>query len=122
MFMKYAETHLRGGRVDFTEEELASAMTGELPGIPKLCIISFHGSFHGRTLGCLSVTHSKPIHLVDIPGLGWPACPYPRYNYPLDQHAAHNEAQDAACLAEVEETIERQKVSFMTIDIFIDFR
>ena len=86
MFMKYAEK-MRGGRVDFTPEELQSAMTGEisrriifinnnivsgqLPGIPKMCVISFHGSFHGRTIGCLSVTHSKPIHLVDIPLMGW---------------------------------------------------
>lgn len=71
MFMKYAEK-MRGGRVDFTEQELASAMVGEVPGIPKMCVISFHGSFHGRTVGCLSVTHSKPIHLVDIPLMGWP--------------------------------------------------
>ena len=69
MFMKYAEK-MRGGRVDFTPEELASAMVGEMPGIPKMSVISFHGSFHGRTIGCLSVTHSKPIHLVDIPLMG----------------------------------------------------
>ena len=69
MFMKYAEK-MRGGRVDFTPEELASAMVGQMPGIPKMSVISFHGSFHGRTIGCLSVTHSKPIHLVDIPLMG----------------------------------------------------
>ena len=105
MFMKYAEK-MRGGRVDFTSEELETAMigtcqgqytvcliifiVGQMPGIPKMCVISFHGSFHGqennltiqdtkimilhligRTIGCLSVTHSKPIHLVDIPLMGW---------------------------------------------------
>jgi len=69
MFMKYAEK-MRGGRVDFTEEELSTAMTGQAPGIPQMCVISFQGSFHGRTIGCLSVTHSKPIHLVDIPLMG----------------------------------------------------
>ena len=31
MFMKYAEK-MRGGRVDFTPEELRTAMTGEMPG------------------------------------------------------------------------------------------
>ena len=85
MFMKYAEK-MRDGRVDFTPEELHSAMTGQMPGIPKMCVISFHGSFHGRTIGCLSVTHSKPIHLVDIPLMGWPVCNYPRYRYPLEEH------------------------------------
>ena len=107
MFMKYAEK-LRGGRVDFTPEELHSAMTGELPGIPKMCVISFHGSFHGRTIGCLSVTHSKPIHLVDIPLMGWPVCSYPRYLYPLEDHTEHNRKQDERCLAEVEDTIIKQ--------------
>ena len=107
MCMKYAEK-LRGGRVDFTPEELHSAMTGEMPGIPKMCVISFHGSFHGRTIGCLSVTHSKPIHLVDIPLMGWPVCSYPRYLYPLEEHTEHNRKQDERCLAEVEDTIVKQ--------------
>ena len=40
-------------------------------------------SFHGRSIGCLSVTHSKAIHLLDIPLMGWPTCRYPRYKYPL---------------------------------------
>merc|ERR1712198_244881 len=107
MFMKYAEK-LRGGRVDFTPEELETAMIGKMPRIPKMCVLSFHGSFHGRTIGCLSVTHSKPIHLVDIPLMGWPSCRYPRYKYPLGEHEAYNLEQDNSCLAEVEETIERQ--------------
>ena len=107
LFMKYAEK-MRGGRVDFTPEELQSAMVGEMPGIPKMCIISFHGSFHGRTIGCLSVTHSKPIHLVDIPLMGWPTCNYPRYKYPLDHNEAYNKQQDDKCLEEVEDTISKQ--------------
>jgi len=107
MFMKYAEK-MRGGRVDFTPEELQSAMTGQMPGIPKMCVISFHGSFHGRTIGCLSITHSKPIHLVDIPLMGWPVCNYPRYKYPLKDNVEYNKKQDEDCLAEVEETIEKQ--------------
>ena len=97
-----------------------------MPGIPKMCVISFHGSFHGRTIGCLSVTHSKPIHLVDIPLMGWsvitdgkinvkakffdsrPVCNYPRYKYPLNDNVEYNKKQDEDCLAEVEETIEKQ--------------
>ena len=42
LFMKYAEQE-RGGRTEFTEEELTSVMTGQAPGTPNMCIISFHG-------------------------------------------------------------------------------
>ena len=58
--------------------------------------------------GCLSVTHSKPIHLIDIPLMGWPVCNYPRYLYPLEENLEHNKQQDDKCLAEVEDTIEKQ--------------
>jgi len=110
VFMKYAEK-MRGGREAFTQEELQSAMEGKQPGIPKMCMISFHGSFHGRTIGCLSVTHSKPIHLVDIPLMGWPTCRYPRYRYPLADWEKENKAEDEACLAQVEDTILSQQAS-----------
>jgi len=106
MFMKYA-SNLRGDR-DFTQEEFDSAMRGEKPGIPKMSILSFHGSFHGRSIGCLSVTHSKPIHLVDIPLMGWPTSDYPRYKYPLEENVRENAAEDARCLQLVEEAIEDQ--------------
>jgi len=106
MFMKYAANQ-RDGR-DFTQEELDSAMRGEMPGIPKMSILSFHGSFHGRSVGCLSVTHSKAIHLVDIPLMGWPTTDFPRYKYPLHENKRENQAEDARCLALVEESIEQQ--------------
>jgi len=107
LFMKYAERE-RGGRTEFTDEELVSVMTGKAPGTPNMCIISFHGSFHGRSIGCLSVTHSKAIHLLDIPLMGWPTCRYPRYKYPLAENERENLAEDNACLAELEETIVAQ--------------
>merc|ERR1711963_774998 len=80
-----------------------SVMTGQAPGTPKMCIISFHGSFHGRSIGCLSVTHSKAIHLLDIPLMGWPRC-----RYPLAENERENLEEDNACLAELEETIVAQ--------------
>ena len=52
-------------------------------------------------MGCLSITHSKPIHLLDIPLMGWPACRFPRYKYPLEENQRENLAEDASCLAEV---------------------
>jgi len=103
MFMKYA-ANLRQDK-EFTQEELDSAMRGEMPGIPKMSILSFNGSFHGRSIGCLSVTHSKAIHLVDIPLMGWPTVDFPKYKYPLNENLRENEAEDARCLAMVEDAI-----------------
>lgn len=108
MFMKYMEKE-RGERLDFTPEELSSAMRGQQPGIPKLSILSFNGSFHGRSIGCLSVTHSKAIHLLDIPQMGWPVCRFPRYDYPLLENTRTNAEEDDLCLERVEACIEDQK-------------
>ena len=38
----------------------------------KFKIITIKGSFHGRTLGCLSATRSNPYHKLDIPAFNWP--------------------------------------------------
>lgn len=103
MFMKYA-AELRQDR-EFTQEELDTAMKGEMPGIPKMSILSFNGSFHGRSIGCLSVTHSKAIHLVDIPLMGWPTADFPKYKYPLEENQKYNEDQDSRCLAMVEDIV-----------------
>merc|ERR1712223_1350681 len=95
---------VRGGR-DFTQEEMDSCMINQVPGTPKLSILSFHGGFHGRTGASLSVTHSKPIHKLDVPLFDWPVTDFPRYKYPLEENARENEAEDKRCLAMAEETI-----------------
>jgi len=107
MYFKYMD-ELRGGR-DFTQEELDSCMINQAPGTPKLSILSFHGGFHGRTAGSLSCTHSKPIHKLDVPLYDWPAADFPRYKYPLEENVRENAAEDARCLAQVEEIFEHQK-------------
>ena len=61
IFMAYRarERAVRGlGATDFTQEEIDSSMINEGPGAPELCIMSFSGAFHGRTIGALAVTHS----------------------------------------------------------------
>ena len=98
----------RGGRATFTEEELQTTMTNSVPGSPKLCVLSFKGCFHGRTVGLLSCSNSRPIHGVDIPTLPWPKCDFPKYQYPLEDFVRENEAEDAKCLAMAEELIEKQ--------------
>lgn len=77
------------------------------PGAPDLCILSFKGAFHGRTIGALATTHSKYIHKIDIPSFDWPIASFPQYKYPLEENVRENQAEDDRCLAETEELIER---------------
>jgi 4-aminobutyrate aminotransferase-like enzyme len=39
-------------------------------------VVSFEGAFHGRTLGCLAVTHRKKARL-GFPTFDWPHVPFP---------------------------------------------
>ncbi|XP_062550266.1 4-aminobutyrate aminotransferase, mitochondrial-like [Armigeres subalbatus] len=97
----------RGENVQFTQEEINSCMVNQTPGAPKLSILSFHGAFHGRTMGTLSTTHSKYIHKIDIPSFDWPIAPFPKYKYPLEEHVRENAQEDARCLAEVQDLFEK---------------
>nr|CAD7596636.1 unnamed protein product [Timema genevievae] len=99
----------RGEDVSFTEEELNSCMINLAPGSPQLSILSFHGAFHGRTLGVLSTTHSKYIHKIDIPAFDWPIASFPQYKYPLEENKRENEAEDKKCLAEAKDLIVQYK-------------
>lgn len=96
----------RGGHhVDFTEQEISSAMANQTPGAPQLSILSFKSAFHGRLFGSLSTTRSKPIHKLDIPAFDWPQAPFPAIKYPLEEYAAENSAEEQRCLAETERLI-----------------
>lgn len=106
MFIAYRK-HQRGEKINFTQEEEKSCMVNQPPGSSKLSILSFHGAFHGRTLGVLSTTHSKAIHKLDIPAFDWPIAPFPKYKYPLEDNKRENETEDKRCLAEVEELFEK---------------
>merc|ERR1719340_445693 len=104
MFMRYMHKR-RGGRTEFTPEELNTVLKHEAPGSPRLSILSFKGAFHGRTVGLLSCSNSRPIQGVDIPSLNWPKADFPVYKYPLEENVRENEAEDARCLARVEEIL-----------------
>jgi 4-aminobutyrate aminotransferase/(S)-3-amino-2-methylpropionate transaminase len=84
-------------------------MINQPPGSPHLSVLSFHGGFHGRTIGALSTTHSKYIHKIDVPALDWPIAPFPRYKYPLEDNVCENQAEDKKCLAAVEDLIDQWK-------------
>ena len=83
------------------EEEIKSCMINQAPGSPNISVMSFHGAFHGRLFGCLSTTHSKPVHKLDFPAFDWPIARFPKLKYPLEAHQAHNDAEEAKCLDEV---------------------
>jgi 4-aminobutyrate aminotransferase/(S)-3-amino-2-methylpropionate transaminase len=90
------------GITDFTAAEHETCMTNQSPGCSNdLSIMSFHGGFHGRTLGALSCTHSKSIHKLDAPAFDWPTAPFPAWRYPLDANVEHNKAEEQRCLDEV---------------------
>ncbi|KRY36641.1 4-aminobutyrate aminotransferase, mitochondrial [Trichinella spiralis] len=101
-------TKQRGGK-EPTADDMRSSMQNQPPGSPQLSVISFQGGFHGRTMACLSCTHSKAIHKVDMPALDWPMASFPRYKYPLDEHADYNRNEDQQCLAEVQQLMEVYK-------------
>ena len=68
-------------------------------------MLSFTNGFHGRTVGLLSCSNSRPIQGVDIPALPWPKAQFPHYRYPLEDNVAENQAEDERCLAMAEDII-----------------
>jgi len=106
VFQRYMHRQ-RGGRTEFTAEELNSVLRHEAPGSPSTCILGFKGGFHGRTVGLLSCSNSRPIQGVDIPSLAWPKADFPKYKYPLNENERENRAEDLRCLALVEEIMDK---------------
>ncbi|KAK4146304.1 aminotransferase class-III-domain-containing protein [Dichotomopilus funicola] len=105
-FMWRRQRERGGASVEFTEEEMNSAMNNQSPGASQnLSILSFKTGFHGRLFGSLSTTRSKPIHKLDIPAFDWPQATFPQLKYPLDQHVEENAAIERAALEEVEKLI-----------------
>eukprot|EP01089_Gocevia_fonbrunei_P015757 TRINITY_DN46_c0_g1_i1.p1 TRINITY_DN46_c0_g1~~TRINITY_DN46_c0_g1_i1.p1 ORF type:complete len:504 (-),score=125.41 TRINITY_DN46_c0_g1_i1:82-1593(-) len=108
VFMAYQHKKRKGA--PFTAEDLSSCMKNQEPGSPNLSILSFEGSFHGRTFGTLSTTCSKPIHKLDIPAFNWPKAPFPHIKYPLNEFKAENEKEIQRCLDQVEHQIKTHSV------------
>ncbi|XP_071794728.1 4-aminobutyrate aminotransferase, mitochondrial-like [Asterias amurensis] len=100
-------TKERGGPP--TQEDLDTCLLNKQPGNPPYSVLSFQGSFHGRTVATLSLSHSKIAHRIDMPSLDWPIAPFPRLQYPLEQYQQENRAEEDKCLAEVYAQVERMK-------------
>ncbi|GCC37044.1 hypothetical protein chiPu_0015544, partial [Chiloscyllium punctatum] len=80
------------GNAIHTKEELDSCMVNKL--------IFVHVS-----AGCLTATHSKAVHKLDIPAFDWPIAPFPILKYPLEEFVKENAQEEARCLEEVEDLI-----------------
>ncbi|KAH8889339.1 4-aminobutyrate aminotransferase [Thozetella sp. PMI_491] len=104
-FMWRRQRERGGPNVEFTQEEMESAMNNATPGASSLSILSFKTAFHGRLFGTLSTTRSKPIHKLDIPAFDWPQATFPQLKYPLEDHVEENAAAEKAALEEVEDLI-----------------
>jgi len=64
-------------------------------------VVAFSGAFHGRGLGPLSATHSKPIHKADLPAFAWPMAPFPANRFPLARYQEDNARAEDAAIAEL---------------------
>lgn len=104
VFIKYMKDR-RGGK-PFSELEMESALMNQVPGCPRLSILSFKNGFHGRTMAALACTHTKYIHKLDLPSLDWPIATFPRLKYPLEDFESENRAEERRCLEEVENLID----------------
>lgn len=98
-----------GEYVEPTPEELCSCMLNQAPGSPDFAILSLKSGFHGRMLGAMSTSRSKPIHKVDVPAFDWPAAENPVYKYPLEDNVEYNADQDRMSLADVRAKVEQWK-------------
>lgn len=92
----------RRGGAPASAAELEACMVNRQAEANAAKVISFTGAFHGRSLGALSATRSKPIHKLDFPAFDWPVVPFPASRFPLDAHAAENAAAEADALEQVE--------------------
>ncbi|XP_041362444.1 4-aminobutyrate aminotransferase, mitochondrial-like isoform X2 [Gigantopelta aegis] len=105
LFIAYRNRQ-RGGMPP-TDEELVSCVENKAPGCPPLTFLGFKGAFHGRSIGALAITHSRPVHKLDVPQPDWPMAPFPRLKYPLDEFARENRKEEDMCLAATREQIEK---------------
>ena len=48
--------------------------------------------------GALSLTRSKGMYKVDIPGFKWPVADFPILHYPLEENQHYNDEEEARCL------------------------
>ncbi len=106
----------RRGGAPPTPEDLAACLLNRQAGTAALKVVSFEGGFHGRTLGSLSATRSKPVHKLDFPAFDWPVVPFPASRFPLDAHADTNREAEARSLEAVEAALRAGDVAALIVE------
>ena len=106
----------RRGGASPSAEEASASMLNRQPLTNDISVLSFEGAFHGRSLGALSATRSKPIHKLDIPAFDWPVAPFPALRFPLEAHAEENAAAEAASLHVVEAALAVGQVAAVLVE------
>ncbi|XP_072030974.1 4-aminobutyrate aminotransferase, mitochondrial-like [Amphiura filiformis] len=94
-----------------TQEDLDTCLVNKEPGCPPYKILSYEGSFHGRTLALMTCSHSKINHRIDMPSLDWPIAPWPQLKYPLDAFQQENREEEDRCLARSRELMVENKAA-----------
>lgn len=102
-FIRHAR--VRRGNAPPAANELEACMSNAQASANAMQIVSFDGGFHGRSLGALSLTRSKPIHKLDIPAFNWPKLPFPELQFPLELHEAENSAREARALEALDKVL-----------------
>lgn len=104
------------GRVFLTNsgtESVEAAMKLSRYHTKRKYFIAFYGSFHGRSLGALSLTSSKIVHKKDF-GPFFPTIhiPYPNpYRCPFEAHIKNEDECADACLNYLENVVFKNEVS-----------
>ena len=79
-------------------------------------VLSFGKAFHGRSLGALSLTRSKPIHKVGIPAFEWPVVDFPTVKYPYLQWERENGKEEERAIRDVEKTLKAGNVAAVIVE------
>lgn len=111
-----AFANVKRGGVPLAPEDIAASMRNDQPGINSMKVLSFDGGFHGRSLGALSATRSKPIHKLDIPAFAWPVAPFPANRFPLADFEDTNRAAEARSLTVVEDLLAEGDVAAVIVE------
>jgi 4-aminobutyrate aminotransferase / (S)-3-amino-2-methylpropionate transaminase len=85
--------------------ELAACMENEQTSANAMKVVSFEGGFHGRSLGALSLTRSKPIHKLDFPAFAWPKVAFPE-----------SRAAEERSLVELEAILKRGNIAAVIVE------
>ena len=76
----YIHTDVSGALANEAAIKAAFLWKGKrvIKGCQPLTMLSFSNSFHGRTLGTLSATHTQPIYRQGLPLFEWDKAPFPK--------------------------------------------